>query len=36
MQTLWKHSLGGLGTKWFAEKTGYKELAQRTFSWAPA
>ncbi len=29
MQTLWKHSLGcALGTKWFAEKTGYKELAQ--------
>ena len=29
MQTLWQHSLGcALGTKWFAEKTGYKELAQ--------
>jgi HD-like signal output (HDOD) protein len=29
MQTLWKHALGcALGTKWFAEKTGYKELAQ--------
>jgi HD-like signal output (HDOD) protein len=29
MQTLWKHSLGcALGTKWFAEKTGYKDLAQ--------
>src|SRR4029450_256685 len=29
MQTLWQHSLGcSLGTKWFAEKTGYKELAQ--------
>ena len=29
MQTLWKHSLGcALGTKWFAEKTGYRELAQ--------
>lgn len=29
MQTLWRHSLGcALGTKWFAEKTGYKELAQ--------
>jgi HD-like signal output (HDOD) protein len=29
MLTLWKHSLGcALGTKWFAEKTGYKELAQ--------
>jgi HD-like signal output (HDOD) protein len=28
MQTLWKHALGcALGTKWFAEKTGYKELA---------
>src|SRR5215813_14536855 len=28
MQTLWRHSLGcALGTKWFAEKTGYKELA---------
>src|SRR5215510_474981 len=28
MQTLWQHSLGcALGTKWFAEKTGYKELA---------
>jgi HD-like signal output (HDOD) protein len=29
MQILWKHSLGcALGTKWFAEKIGYKELAQ--------
>ena len=29
MQMLWRHSLGcALGTKWFAEKTGYKELAQ--------
>jgi HD-like signal output (HDOD) protein len=29
MQILWKHALGcALGTKWFAEKTGYKELAQ--------
>jgi HD-like signal output (HDOD) protein len=29
MQPLWKHSLGcALGTKWFAEKTDYKELAQ--------
>src|SRR5215831_4360729 len=29
MQTLWQHSLGcALGMKWFAEKTGYKELAQ--------
>jgi HD-like signal output (HDOD) protein len=29
MQPLWKHSLGcALGTKWFAEKTAYKELAQ--------
>jgi HD-like signal output (HDOD) protein len=29
MQTLWQQSLGcALGTKWFAEKTGYKELAQ--------
>jgi HD-like signal output (HDOD) protein len=29
MQTLWKHALGcALGTKWFAEKSGYKELAQ--------
>jgi HD-like signal output (HDOD) protein len=29
MQTLWKHALGcALGTKWFAEKTGYKDLAQ--------
>ena len=29
MQTLWQHPLGcALGTKWFAEKTGYKELAQ--------
>ena len=29
MQRLWQHSLGcALGTKWFAEKTGYKELAQ--------
>src|SRR5262245_50127152 len=25
MQTLWQHSLGcALGTKWFADKTGYK------------
>jgi len=29
MQPLWKHALGcALGTKWFADKTGYKELAQ--------
>ena len=29
MQILWRHSLGcALGTKWFAEKTGYRELAQ--------
>jgi HD-like signal output (HDOD) protein len=29
MQSLWKHALGcALGTKWFAEKTYYKELAQ--------
>ena len=29
MQTLWKHALGcALGTKWFADKTDYKELAQ--------
>jgi HD-like signal output (HDOD) protein len=29
MQPLWKHSLGcALGTKWFAEKTDYKDLAQ--------
>lgn len=29
MQILWKHALGcALGSKWFAEKTGYKELAQ--------
>src|SRR6266852_612690 len=29
MQPLWKHALGcALGCKWFAEKTGYKELAQ--------
>jgi HD-like signal output (HDOD) protein len=28
MQPLWKHALGcALGTKWFAEKMGYKELA---------
>jgi HD-like signal output (HDOD) protein len=28
MQTLWKHALGcALGTKWFADKTGYKDLA---------
>src|SRR5215813_11141852 len=28
MQLLWKHALGcALGTKWFAEKTDYKELA---------
>jgi len=29
MAVLWKHALGcALGAKWFAEKTGYKELAQ--------
>lgn len=29
MQTLWKHAMGcALGAKWFAEKIGYKELAQ--------
>jgi len=29
MQALWEHALGcALGTKWFAEKTGYKEFAQ--------
>src|SRR5215813_6181920 len=29
MQTIWKNALGSaLGTKWLAEKIGYKELAQ--------
>jgi HD-like signal output (HDOD) protein len=32
MQSLWQHALGcALGTRWFLEKTGYRDLSQEGF-----
>ncbi len=32
MQNLWRHALGcALGTRWFLEKTGYRDLSQEGF-----